>query len=178
MERQFCVRSWMDVLVPFVHVTESAHNCYLQKCATTKQVFRIVGFFRKKVLSLWLQSLWSCKSWRNEYQVYWALHWSVFPVHGTLWVRSTPSSFSTMDSSTGSPSLFVSTMESSTDWVLSSVSGGGWRPFYIAGSSNSLKALVQIKYATLGLSQPGTMINPMAPTALLTCLSCSLLNWV
>uniref|UniRef100_A0A8C1T897 Adhesion G protein-coupled receptor L1a n=1 Tax=Cyprinus carpio TaxID=7962 RepID=A0A8C1T897_CYPCA len=44
-------------------------------------------------------------------------------------------------------------MESSTAWFLSSVSGGGWRPFYIAGSSNSLKALVQIKYATLSHSQ-------------------------
>lgn len=57
MERQFFVRSWMDILVPFVHVTESAHYCYLQKLASTKQVFRIVGFFMKKVSSILLQSL-------------------------------------------------------------------------------------------------------------------------
>lgn len=29
------------------------------------------------------------------------------------------------------------------------MSGGGWRPFYVAGSATALKALVRIKYATL-----------------------------
>lgn len=60
-------------------------------------------FFVKNVPIVWMQSLWSCKSWRNAFQEYWVLHWSVFPVHGTLPVWSTPSSFSTMASSTGPP---------------------------------------------------------------------------
>lgn len=57
MERQFCVRRRMDVLVPFVHVTESAHYCYLQKYASTKQVFRNVGFPEKSSLHLIVKSL-------------------------------------------------------------------------------------------------------------------------
>ncbi len=171
MERQLCVRSWMDVLIPFVHVTESAHYCYLQKYASTKQVFRISW---KKFPPF------DCKVFeaaRAEGMHFRSTERFIdqFFLRMELCGSNPPPHLSAQWTAPQVPPLYLSApWRAPLPGFCPSVSGGGWRPFYVAGSSNSLKALVQIKYATLRPSQPGIMINPTAPTALLMCLSLSL----
>lgn len=117
-KRQFYVRSWMDVLVPFVCTTEPADYCYLQEHASTKQVVELSAFSWKcshYLIAVFVAARAEGMNFRSTE----CFIDQFFPVHGTLWVRSTPSSFSTMDSSTGPPSLFVSTTESSVAWFLS-----------------------------------------------------------
>lgn len=150
-KRQFCVWSWMDVLVPLVRTTESADYCYLQKHASTKQVFEVVGWkcshclnaksLKLQELKEWISGVLSASlisfscAWNSVGQI----HPLIFQYNGQLHRF---------------PPLYLSApWRAPLPGFCPSVSGGGWQPFYVAGSSNSLKALVQIKYATLGHSR-------------------------
>ncbi len=153
MERQFCVRSWMDILVPFVHVTESAHYCYLQKRASTKQVFRIVGFFYEKSF-LCLIAVFEAARAEGMNSRSTERFIDQFFLCMELCGSNPPPHLSAQWTAPQVPPLYLSApWRAPLPGFCPSVSGGGWRPFYVAGSSNSLKALVQIKYATLCHSQ-------------------------
>lgn len=160
----------MDVLVPFVCTTESADYCYLQKHASTMKMFPL---FECKVFEAARaegMNFRSTERFIDQFFLCMELCGSDPPPHLSVqW--TTPQV---------PPSLFVSTVESSTAWFLSFCEWRrlaailrGWI-FKLFESSCSDKVCHSGPLSRP--SQPGTMINPTAPTALLTCLSLALLN--